>query len=47
MNIYDFTVPNAAGEDVPLSAYKGKVILVVNTATGCGFTPHYQPLEEM
>ena len=31
MNIYDFTVPNAAGEDVPLSAYKGKVILVVNT----------------
>lgn len=47
MNIYDFTVPNAVGEDVPLSAYKGKVILVVNTATGCGFTPHYQPLEEM
>ena len=47
MNIYDFTVPNADGEDIPLSAYKGKVILVVNTATGCGFTPHYQPLEEM
>lgn len=47
MNIYDFTVPNADGEDIPLSAYKGKVIVIVNTATGCGFTPHYQPLEEM
>lgn len=47
MNIYDFTVPAATGEDIPLETYRGKVILIVNTATGCGFTPQYQALEEM
>ena len=47
MNIYDFTVPSATGEDISLETYRGKVILIVNTATGCGFTPHYQALEEM
>ena len=45
--VYDFTVKNRQGEDVSLSAYKGKVLLIVNTATGCGFTPHYDPLEAM
>ena len=47
MNIYDYSVKNAAGEDVSLKQYEGKVLLVVNTATGCGFTPQYQELEEM
>ena len=45
--IYDFTVKDRLGEDVSLSKYQGKVLLIVNTATGCGFTPHYEPLEEM
>ena len=44
---YDFTVKDRAGKDVSLSEYRGKVLLIVNTATGCGFTPHYDPLEEM
>ncbi len=47
MSIYDISVKNAKGEDVSLEGYKGKVIVVVNTATGCGFTPQYKPLEEM
>ena len=45
--VYDFTVKDMQGNDVSLSEYKGKVLLIVNTATGCGFTPHYDPLEEM
>ena len=45
--IYDFTVKDRKGTDVSLSEYKGKVLLIVNTATGCGFTPHYDPLEAM
>ena len=45
--IYDFTVKNISGEEVSLGEYAGKVLLVVNTATGCGFTPHYEPLEAM
>ena len=45
--IYDFTVKDRTGEEVSLSEYSGKVLLIVNTATGCGFTPHYEPLEEM
>lgn len=47
MSIYDYSVTTPEGEDIPLSRYKGKVMLIVNTATGCGFTPHYEPLEEM
>lgn len=47
MSIYDFTVKNAKGEDVPMSEYKGKVLLIVNTATECGFTPQYQGLQEL
>ena len=46
-NIYDYSVKTPAGEEVSLENYKGKVFLVVNTATGCGFTPQYKELEEM
>ena len=46
-SIYDFTVKDRKGNNVSLKDYKGKVLLIVNTATGCGFTPHYDPLEEM
>jgi len=45
--VYDFTVKDRRGNDVSLSDYRGKVLLIVNTATGCGFTPHYDPLETM
>ncbi|MDO4988966.1 MAG: glutathione peroxidase [Eubacteriales bacterium] len=45
--VYDFTVKDRLGQDVSLSDYRGKVLLIVNTATGCGFTPHYEPLEAM
>ncbi len=45
--VYDFTVKDRSGNDVSLSGYNGKVLLIVNTATGCGFTPHYEPLEAM
>ena len=47
MSIYDYSVPKPNGEELSLRAYEGKVILIVNTATGCGFTPQYKPLEEM
>ena len=47
MGIYDYVIKNGKGDDVPMSDYKGKVLLIVNTATGCGFTPHYEPLEKM
>ncbi len=47
MSIYDYSVKRANGEDFSLKEWEGKVFLVVNTATGCGFTPHYKPLEEM
>ena len=47
MSIYDFVVKGKKGEDVSLSEYKGKVLLIVNTATGCGFTPQYKALQEL
>ena len=46
-NVYDFTVKDRKGNEVNLGEYAGKVLLIVNTATGCGFTPHYDPLEAM
>lgn len=45
--IYDFTVKDRDGKDVSLSKYKGKVLLVVNTATECGFTPTYADLQKL
>ena len=47
MTIYDFTVKDRKGNDVKMSDYKGKVLLIVNTATGCGFTPQYEGLEKL
>ncbi len=47
MTIYDFNVINTSGEEVSLEQFKGKVFVVVNTATGCGFTPQYKELEKM
>ena len=47
MGFYNFTVKDNAGNDVCLSEYGGKVVLVVNTATGCGFTPQYDGLQEL
>ena len=47
MSIYDIKVKDANGNDVSLSEYKGKVLLIVNTATGCGFTPQYDGLQDL
>ncbi|MBQ2598195.1 MAG: glutathione peroxidase [Bacteroidales bacterium] len=45
--IYDFTITTGMGETLCLADYKGKVILIFNTATGCGFTPQYAPIEQL
>ena len=47
MSIYDLKVKTRKGEDFDLSSLKGKVSLVVNTATGCGFTPQYEAIEKL
>ncbi len=47
MSIYDFIVKDNKGLDVPLENYRGKVLLIVNTATGCGFTPQYDGLQDL
>ena len=47
MNVYDFTVTDMDGTEVSLSDYRGKVLLIVNTATGCGFTPQYVDLQKL
>ena len=46
-SIYDFKVKTRKGEDLDLATLKGKVLLIVNTATGCGFTPQYEGLENL
>lgn len=47
MSIYDFKVRAQDGSEIPLSDYRGKVLLIVNTATGCGFTPQYDALQDL
>ena len=47
MNIYDFKVKAQDGSEVALSDYKGNVLLIVNTATDCGFTPQYEDLQKL
>ncbi|MCR5491082.1 MAG: glutathione peroxidase [Bacilli bacterium] len=47
MSLYEIVVKDRSGNDVNLSDYKGKVLLIVNTATGCGFTPQYEGLEAL
>jgi glutathione peroxidase len=46
-SVLDFTMKNIDGKDVPLSAYKGKVLLIVNVASECGYTPQYKGLEAL
>ena len=47
MSVYDFSVKDQKGNMVSLKEYEGKVLLIVNTATGCGFTPQYEGLEKL
>ncbi len=47
MNIYDFSVKDTAGVERSMSAYKGQILLIVNTATKCGFTPQLRGLEQL
>ncbi len=47
MNIYDFKVQNMQGEEVSLKEYEGKVLMILNSATECGFTPQYDELQDM
>lgn len=47
MSIYDFKVTTIDGQETTLEAYKGKVLLIVNTASACGLTPHYKGLQQL
>ena len=47
MSIYDYKVKTQDGEEISMDCYKGKTLLIVNTATGCGFTPQYSELREI
>ena len=47
MSVYDFTVKTKRGEDKSLADYKGKVLLIVNTASKCGFTPQFEELQKL
>lgn len=47
MSVYDFKVKTQNGSEVSLADYQGKVLLIVNTATGCGFTPQYDELQDL
>ncbi len=47
MSIYDYSIVDRNGKKLSLKEYKGKVLIIVNTATGCGFTPQYEGLEKL
>ncbi len=47
MNLYDYKVKDADGNEISMKDYEGKVLLIVNTATGCGFTPQYEGLQDL
>ena len=47
MGIYNFKVKAQGGSEISLADYEGKVLLIVNTATGCGFTPQYDELQDL
>ena len=47
MSIYDYTITAQDGKEISMADYKGKVLVIVNTATGCGFTPQYDELQDL
>ncbi|MBQ4362813.1 MAG: redoxin domain-containing protein, partial [Oscillospiraceae bacterium] len=47
MKFYYYSVKDQKGNEISMAEYEGKVVLIVNTATGCGFTPQYKQLEEI
>lgn len=47
MSIYNYSIVDRNGREIKLNDYKGKVLIIVNTATGCGFTPQYEGLEKL
>lgn len=45
--IYDYKVKQRDGKEISMKEFEGKVLLIINTATGCGFTPQYEGLENL